>query len=336
MDCRTSILSLLPSREECFFDLSHFFKYSLVLSIKENSFPMDKFTYVETKDPSFDFVVGFEGKGFVKEVEKDCVKLGKDLRKCLGFDYLFSEEYKVEEGKRIYYPDLTVEVLRVLKDERDVDDFLEEELKNYEAKDYATSEGVERFVNPYLEFTSTLRDKDLEELSLLSSVYSLANNVRDRAIEENEELERVYRQIENKIISIASKYNVELRKGKPIKYEMEERISEDEEHVEEEMREPIDVTALLVKVRAIKVRERMEEFKEFVKSKNKEQEVKLGKYSVSFHGVLLDKFEDKNVTVLSMGKGMKLKMGSHEFELRLQKPTVLLLKSSRGRYEVVI
>ncbi len=335
MDCRESVLSLSPSKEECFFDLSHFFKYQLVLSIKENSFPLDKFTYVETKDPNLDFVVGFEGKGFVKEVEKDCVKLSKDLRKCLGFDYLFSEQYKVEEGKRIYYPDLVVEVVRVLNNEREVDEFLEEEVKEYEAKDYATSEGVERFENPYLEFASKLKDKDLEELSLLSSAYSLANAIRDREFEENEELERAYRQIEDRIISFASRYGVELRKGRPIKYEVAERISEDEEHVEEERREPIDVTALIVRVRAIKVMQRIKEFKEFVKSKTGEQEVSLGKYTVSFYGVLLDRFEDKNVTALVVGKEVRLRAGGNEFSLKLEKPTVLLIKGSRGRYEVV-
>ncbi|QKQ99046.1 hypothetical protein GWK48_00345 [Metallosphaera tengchongensis] len=332
MDCTGSILSLSEKVEECFYDRSHYLKYRLALSIKVNAFPLEGFLYVETKDPNIDFVIGFSERAFIKEIDKDCVKFERDLRKCLGFDHLYSDA-KFQQGKRIYFPDLILEVVKVFTGE-EIREYLKEEVKNYEMKDYATLEGVETFSNPYIEFVSKLRDKDLEELVSISSIYRLLNNVRDRMMDYDQKFEEFFREMEDRVIDIASRRGIPLDRGRAVTYDRD-RIYEDEEHIGE-INEPLNINSILSRVRGQLVTDRIKEFQDYVLGKVRDNEVTLGKYLIAFRGVVLDNFENRSLTVLLLERQqVLLKTRENEFHFNVEGPSVLLFKTSQGKIEVV-
>jgi hypothetical protein len=334
MNCE-EVLYSGKDNAECFLDLSHYLRFKAALAIKVNSFKVDNFLYIETSDPNKDFIVGIDEKIFVKSVLKDCVKFEKDIRRCFGFDYMYNDNFEVRDGVKIYFPGIIMEVLKVFENEKEVRDYIiNNEIVQYEGKDYSMQFGM-HFSNPYEEFTEKMEDKEIDELKLLSISYTEIKNILDREMEENPKLEELFRNIESEIIEISARNNIPLERGFSTKLRSEESIAEDEEHIEQEINEPINLNSLLTRLKAKKVIERKDEFLNFLFSKKGNVSVKLGNSEISANGILMDKFEDKNITLLVLGpQFIKVNCGGLKRDLYLGKPSLLMFKNSSSDFEI--
>lgn len=319
-----------------FLDLYHQLRYQTAMSIRKNSFKMGNFTYVETNDPNFDFVIGEDqGKIFVLKVHKDCLNFNSDIRKCLGFNYYCTESFDFKSGISIGVFDLIVKIIKTFDNEREIKDYImNEEIIQFEAKDYAKLNNSLNFQNPYEEFLEKIRDKDLEEIRMLSRNYLEIRNILDRSLDELPELNALYRDIEAKLIEIARKYNVQLSYADSKKLYDSELVSEDEEHVETEIRAPINVVDLLAKIRMKKVLERKEEFYDFLMSKK--GEISLWNGEIKAYGILLDKLNEKNATLLILDpQEIEITRNLVTRKIRV-KPSVILIKKSEENFQVLV
>ncbi|BDC17881.1 hypothetical protein [Acidianus sp. HS-5] len=310
----------------------HSFRYKLAMSLKVSSFTLGEFTYVSTSDPNKDFVIGEEdGKNFVLPINKDCVKFESDVKKCLGFDYYYKEQYPWKEGIKIGIVDRVVEILKTFNEEKEIKNYLiNQEIAQYEGKDYAMLEGDLYFTNPYEEFLERLKDNDLEKVKMLGRVYQEVKNFLDMQVE-NSKAEDVYKEIESELIKIARKYGVEVDYGNSTRLYPDERISEDEEHVEEEIKEPINVNSLLAKIRAKKVMEKKDEFLNFLLSKEGEFNV-WGE--VRGRGIILDEMKDKNATLLiTSPQELEINIGLSR-RIFVPKPSILFIKRDSAYFEI--
>lgn len=319
-----------------FLDLYHQLRYQTVMAIKKNSFKMGNYTYVETKDPNFDFVViEDQGRVFVLKVNKDCLNFNSDIHKCLGFDYYYTENFEFRSGISIGVLDLVIKVIKTFNNEKEVKEYImNEEIIQYEAKDYARLSNFLYFENPYEEFLNKIYDKDLEEVKTLSRNYLEIRNILDRSFDELPELDSLYRDIEARLIELARKYNVQLSYTDSKKLYDTEQISEDEEHVESEIKAPINVIDLLAKIRMKKVLERKEEFYDFLMSKK--GKISLWNGEVKAYGILLDELNNKNATLLILDpQDIEITRNWVTKKIRV-KPSLILIKKSEENFQVLV
>jgi len=336
MNCEDVLYSEKADSEECFLDESHYFRFKAALAIKTNSFKIGDFLYIETSDPNKDFIAGIDEKIFVNTVSKDCVKFEKDIRRCFGFDYMYKENFEVRDGLKIYFPGIMMEILKVFKNDREAKDYIiNNELNQYEGKDYAMEIGTSYFSNPYEEFTQNMNDKEIDELRMLSSSYLEIKNILDREVENNSQLEELFRDIESKIIEISTKNGIPLEYGSSMKLRLDESISEDEEHIEKELNEPINVSSLITRLKAKKVIERKDEFLSFLFSKKGNTSIRLGNSVIIANGILMDKFEDKNATLLVLEpQVIKVNYRGLIRNFYIGKPSLLIFKNSASDFEI--
>jgi hypothetical protein len=317
-----------------FLDEIHNVRYRLAMALKVSSFKIGDFTYIETSDPNKDFVIGEEeGKVFVLPINKDCIKFSQDIKHCLGFDYYYKEQFPWKEEVKIGVLDRVIRILKVFNDYDEIKNYIiNQEIIQYEGKDYAMLEGDLYFSNPYEEFLDKLKDDDLENIKKLSKAYQEVKNFLDIQVENPTPIEDIYKEIESELIKIARKYNVELDYGRSIKLYSNERISEDEEHVEEEIREPINVNSLLAKIRAKKVIERKDDFLNFLLSKEGEFNI-WGE--IKGKGIILDEMKDKNVTVLlTSSQELEINIGGIKRKILVPKPSILFIKKDSAYFEI--
>ncbi|MCG3109475.1 hypothetical protein L3N51_01767 [Metallosphaera sp. J1] len=279
-----------------FLDKFHENRYEMAMAIAENTYKIQGYTYVETVDPLRDYVIGEDnGVVYVLEVNKHCT----DVRKCLGIDYLYSEPFPFQEGVSVGVLDIA---LRIIKSFRDMsglrEHILNKELIQFEARDYMYLRNTSEPENVYQRFVNSLRDREVEELALLSRNYMEMYRVLDRNPEGVEKLEEKFREVEAEILRIAGKNGVEYVEGYG-RIDPEEHISEDEEHIEREVESPLDVLHILAQVRARKVRENIDGFLEYLRR----SEGPLTWGPVNATGVLLDSFERRTGTILILNPG---------------------------------
>ncbi len=301
------------------------------MALKVSSFNLGGFTYVSTSDPNKDFIIGEEeGKVFVLPIDKDCVKFENDIKHCLGFNYYYNESFPWKDNIKIGIFDRIIEILKVFNEAKEIKDYLDQEIKQYEGKDYAMLEGDLYFSNPYEEFLDKLKDNDLERIKELGKVYYEAKNLLDMQVDSSA-VDDVYKEIESELIKIARKYNVEIDYGNSIKLYSDERISEDEEHIEEEIKEPINVNSLLAKIRAKKVMEKKDEFLNFLFSKEGEFNV-WGE--IKGRGIILDEMKGKNVTILiTSPQELEFNIGLKR-RILVPKPSILFIKRDSAYFEI--
>lgn len=317
-----------------FLDLSHQLRYQVAMAIKTNSFKIDNLTYIETKDPNVDFVIAEDkGRTFVLKVDKDCPKLTKDIRKCLGFDYFYNEPFEFTSGISIAAFDVIIKILKTFHDEKEIKDYiLNEEIKQFEGKDYVILSNYMSFQNPYEEFVDRIKDKDVEEIKMLSKNYMEIRSIIDRSFDNNPELDELYRNIETRFIELARKYGVELTYQDSRRLYDEETVSEDEEHVEEEIKAPINVNDLLAKIRMKKVLERKDEFYDFLSARK--GEINLWNGEIKAFGILLDKFGDNTATILVLND-QEIQIDRNGAIVRIPvKPSLLLVKKNQENFQL--
>ncbi|ARM75221.1 hypothetical protein [Acidianus manzaensis] len=317
-----------------FLDLYHQLRYQTAMAIKKSSFTVGEFTYIETTDPNKDFLIGEdEGKVFVLSVDKDCIKFNK-IEKCRGFDYLYKDNFEFKEGINIGVLDMILKIIKTFNGENEAYDYvINEEIKQFEAKDYASLSGNMEFENLYIEFADNLKDKDIDEIKLLSKNYLEVRNILDRSFENNKTLEDIYRDIESKFIEISRKNDVELDFGDSKKLYDSEYLSEDEEHIEEEIHEPINVNSLLAKVRMKKVLDKKEDFINFLK--NKKGEINLWNGEVKAYGILLDKLDNKNATILILDP-QEIEINRNGLIKKIfVKPSILIIKKTQENFQIL-
>ncbi|AWR96742.1 hypothetical protein DFR86_03675 [Acidianus sulfidivorans JP7] len=316
-----------------FLDLYHQLRYQTAMAIKKSSFSLGEFTYIETTDPNKDFVIGEdEGKIFVLSVDKDCVKFNK-IEKCLGFDYLYNN-FEFKEGISIGVLDIVLKIIKTFNGEKEAFDYiLNEEIKQFEAKDYAKLLNKMDFENPYIEFANSLNDEDIEQIKMLSKNYQEVRNIIDRSLEDNRSLEDIYRDIESKFIELARSNNVELDLGDSKKLYDSEYLSEDEEHIEEEIKEPINVNSLLAKIRMKKVLNKKDEFIKFLK--DRKGEINLWNGEIKANGILLDKFDEKNATILILDSQQIEINRNGLIKKILVKPSIIMISKDKESYQVL-
>lgn len=270
-----------------FLDKYHETLYSLALSLRKNQFKVWDFTYVETSDPRVDYVIGEDRKGeepvtYVLSVPKGC----EDLRRCLGFSFMYYESFPFTSGVSIGVLDMAVKVIKTFKDEGEMMSYLrDEEVKQFKATDYLFLKDRSRGEGLYQRFISSLNDRELNELNDLARGYLEAYRLYDRNPEASG-LDETVREIERRLLAVSSGYERvwNLNEG--------EHISEDEEHIEGEVREPLDVFQILSDVRAEKFRENVSKFLDFAGDEERSWE------SVRFRGSLLNVFERRAATIL--------------------------------------
>lgn len=254
------------------------------MALRRNSFDVSGVTYVETIDPVKDFViVKDQGEAVVLDVNKGCVSVN-DVRKCLGFDYIYGEPFSYQDNVSLLVTDYAIKIIKTFKDHREMRQFfLDQEINQFKAKDYLYLRDRSSKDGIYQSFLRGLKDQELEELQSISLNYLEIYKILDRNFDGVDSLVQIYHDLEGKILSIASRNKVELPSILSIPDE-KEHISEDEEHIESEIREPIDVYEVIAEVRAKKVASNLDKFLDTLKKEEKYVEWE----DVDLRGVLLD------------------------------------------------
>ncbi len=304
MQC-SELLNLATNKEidkeigayyDCFLSLQHFLRFNVALKLKRKAIKIGNYVYFDLDyDRPTSFVSGIDdttGKIFTMPVRMCGVyyETEEEIRKCMGFDYHYYEKFEYSTNIKIRIQgDLVMDVIRAYDSKEELLNYVNENKENFRQL-------WEGFVRAELG-----KDKEMQNAELLIGTYQelmdFALNTRVYKEEDRKDVIKVVkilRVMENDILSIAKKYNIEVHNlyEKP-------RSSEPERY---KCIRFLDIQEFARKLREKKAEELSKNFENFVLSQENAIKIRIGHYTtpheISFSGVITDVVEGRRVNAL--------------------------------------